>query len=407
MSRMVGASGGSGARFGTGFTGGINTFWSCNKAGAIPHFTEHINSNPRHFDSWMFRGISHSIIGEHDKAVHDLQTAASVGSPCEKLVADAKLLELQGKASQCLSTYKDAIQKYPSDGIGWFWTAMTLSECQERSELFKRAIGLNYMPYECHYQLGSQCLGNDNPLEDTQSQYNDKCTKAIPDFNACLQGNPYRTVCHIELGFAHLQLNHVQEAKQCFEKAVDLNPVLTDSNAGLALIYEHEGNHLKAKLNWEIYRNSVEPREQRVGSGGSGSGGSGSGGSGNDGSGIGPLFDQMSLADKDDSLKIPNEEIARVYVARRALGGLKSLLLKYRLLAHSAVILETRIGNYYILEYMGDSTVYLKKIELNVVHTQEKGKPHQVIMVDGVPWTKQLHGKAVSAGWTLEKVNSG
>ena len=229
------------------------------------------------------------------------------------------------------------------------------------------------------------------------------------------------------MGFAHLQLNHVQEAKQCFKKAVDLNSVLTDSNAGLALIYEHEGNHLKAKQNWEIYRNSVEPREQRGGSGGSGSGGSGSGasgsggsgsgrsgsggsgsgGSGNDGSGIGPLFGQMSLADKDDSSKIPNEEIARVYVARRALGGLKSLLLKYRLLAHSAVILETRIGNHYILEYMGDSTVYLKKIELNVVHTQEKRKPHQVIMVDDVPWTKQLHGKAASAGWTLEKVNSG
>ena len=71
---------------------------------------------------------------------------------------------------------------------------MTLSECQERSELFKRAIELNYMPYECHYQLGSQCLGNDNPLEDTQSLYNDKCTKAIPDFNACLQGNPYATL---------------------------------------------------------------------------------------------------------------------------------------------------------------------------------------------------------------------
>eukprot|EP00731_Ephydatia_muelleri_P018046 Em0011g86a len=256
MSRMAGASGGSGARFGTGFTGGINTFWSCNKAGAIPHFTEHIKSNPRHFD----------------KAVHDLQTAASVGSPCES---------------------------------------------------------------------------------------------SLPTLN-------WKSVCHIELGFAHLQLNHVQEAKQCFEKAVDLNPVLTDSNAGFALIYEHDRNYtLKQNRTGKIYRNSVEPKEQGGGSGVSDSDGSGSGGSGNDGSGIGPLFSQWSLADKDDSLKIPNEEIARVYVARRPLGGLKSLLLKYRLLAHSAVILKRRIISLNIW-------ATLKKIELNVVHTQEKGKPHQV-----------------------------
>ena len=68
------------------------------------------------------------------------------------------------------------------------------------------------------------------------------------------------------------------------------------------------------------------------------------------------------------------------------------------------MIFETRSGKHYILEYMGDSSTHLTKIELNVVHTQEKEKPHQVIMVDDVPWTKQLYGKAVPAGWTLEKV---
>ena len=126
-------------------------------------------------------------------------------------------------------------------------------------------------------------------------------------------------ICHIELGFAHLQLNHVQEAKQCFEKAVDLNPVLTDSNAGFALIYEHDRNYtLKQNRTGKIYRNSVEPKEQ-----GGGSGVSDSDGSGNDGSGIGPLFSQMSLAHKDDSSKIPIEEIARVYVAQRPLGWIK------------------------------------------------------------------------------------
>ena len=229
----------SGGRFGTGFTGGINTFWSCNKAGAIPHFTDHIKSNPRHFDSWLFRGISHSIIGEHGKAVHDFQNAESVGSPSEKLIAKAKLLSLQGKRMQSRDVYNEAHQKYPSDGIGWFWAAMTFPELQDSSKWFMRAIELNYMPYECHYQLGRQCLESDNPLEDKQSQYDAKCTKAISEFNACLQGNPYRTVCHIELGFANLQLNHIQDAKKCFERAVELNPVLTDSNAGVAMLYGH------------------------------------------------------------------------------------------------------------------------------------------------------------------------
>ena len=296
----------SGGRFGTGFTGGINTFWSCNKAGAIPHFTDHIKSNPRHFDSWLFRGISHSIIGEHGKAVHDFQNAESVGSPSEKLIAKANLLSLQGKTMQCLDVYKEAVQKYPSDGIGWFWAAMTFPELQDSSKLFMRAIELNYMPYECHYQLGRQCLESDNPLEDKQSQYDAKCTKAIPEFNACLQGNPYRTVCHIELGFAHLQLNHIQDAKKCFERAVELNPVLTDSNAGLALIYEHEGNDHKTKQNWTIFCNSVQPEEQRSTAGGSGLG-----------AGIESSFVQMRLNEeggKKEDPKVPNESIARLSV---------------------------------------------------------------------------------------------
>lgn len=321
--------------------------------------------------------------------MRDLEMAESVGNPCEKLIARGILCGFKGDTEGSLDGYKNAMKMYPSNGMGYFWAGMASSD-EDRSGLFQRAIELNYMPHECHYQIGSQCLRSDNPVEETQSQQDAKCTNAIPDFKACLQGNPYRTVCHIELGFAQLQLNHVEDAKRCFDKAVDLNPALSDSYAGLAVIYKHEGNKLRERQYWEQYLTSLQPRK-----------GTGNSGSGISASDIDKLLEDMTLADGDKKMRPPNEEIVRVYVARRQLYAF--LLPKYWLLAHSAVILKTKSQKHYLLEYMGDSNVHLREIEYTVKRTQEKGKPHQVITVGADVWTKQLHGKAPPSVWTLQQ----
>ena len=247
--------GGGGGRFGGGFAGGINTFWSCNKAAAVPHFTQHLRSNPRHFDSLLFRGISYCVLGQGENAVRDFQQAAQVGNGCEKLIATAQLLALQDRRAESIQTLKQATETFPNHGASWFWYGMSVSHAQEQTRAFKRAIDLQYTHApECHFQLGGQFAAAGNHQE------------AIRAFRTSLQGNPYRTVCHISLGFSLFHIGQIQEAKSCFEKAVDLNPVLTEANLGLANVYTKEGNKQEAKKHFDIWNKSQGNEKQPEGS---------------------------------------------------------------------------------------------------------------------------------------------
>jgi tetratricopeptide (TPR) repeat protein len=238
-------------RFGSGFTGGIRTFWSCNKAGAIPHFSQHLSSNPRHFNSLLFRGISYSIINQSANAVADLQQAERVGSGSEKLVARSQLSFLQGKEAEGVKALKEATDKYPNDGIGWFWYGMMLSDHKQGQDALRRAIDLNYSEApECHFQLGRQHAA----AGDHQ--------KAITAYRTSLEGNPYRTVCHISLGFSLLETGQTQDAKECFLKAVDLNPALTEANLGLAKVYNKEGDQMQAKKHSDIWTQSQKSPDE-------------------------------------------------------------------------------------------------------------------------------------------------
>ena len=238
-------------RFGGGFTGGIRTFWSCNKAGAIPHFSQHLSSNPRHFNSLLFRGISYSIIDQPVNATADLQQAERVGSGPEKLVARSQLSFIQGKQAEGVKALKEATDKYPNDGIGWFWYGMMLSDHKQGQDALKRAIDLNYSEApECHFQLGRQHAA----AGDHQ--------RAITAYRTSLVGNPYRTVCHISLGFSLLETGQTQDAKECFLKAVDLNPALTEANLGLAKVYSKEGDQMQAKKHSDIWTQSQKSQDE-------------------------------------------------------------------------------------------------------------------------------------------------
>ena len=211
------------------------TFWRCNKAGAIPHFTQHLKSNPRDFDCWLFRGISYSIIGKNQNAVSDVQQAARVGNECERLIANSFL---QSNPDDSLRMKKEATQKYPNDGTGWYWYAGNdkLSQA-ERMAAYKKCIDLQYKyAPECHFQIGILLAEQGKRQE------------AIQSFETSLSGNPDRTVCHINLGFALLETGQTDAARRHFEKAKTLNPVLIDANFGLFKLYEQQGNYQAA---WE------------------------------------------------------------------------------------------------------------------------------------------------------------
>lgn len=249
-----GASGGSRGGGGGGMRTGMATFWRCNKAGAIPHFTQHLKTNPGDFNCWLFRGISYSIIGQNQNAVSDLQQAARVGNECEKLVANSFL---QTNPADSFRMLKEATQKYPTDGTGWFWLAGSGNTPQaERIAARQKCIDLNYKyAHECHFHLGRMLA--------SQGKHHE----AIQRFQTSLGGNPDRTVCHIQLGFSLLKTGQIDKAKQHFEKATTLNPVLTDANLGLSKVYEQQGNHQEAHKHLRIWQASQDTRGQSTASG--------------------------------------------------------------------------------------------------------------------------------------------
>ena len=88
-----------------------------------------------------------------------------------------------------------------------------------------------------------------------------------------------------------------------------------------------------------------------------------------------------------------DQEIERVFVARRPIHPGTSKWHKARHLAHSALLLRTTNQKYHILEFMSDSKAHLYEIKLEVISTIEGPRPHEIFTVQGVEWTKQLHSQ--------------
>jgi len=103
---------------------------------------------------------------------------------------------------------------------------------------------------------------------------------------------------------------------------------------------------------------------------------------------------------------IESKIASRLYVVRRPLGLGEDWkpLTNLNQFAHSAVLIETNDRQFVLLEYMGDSKVYLTPVTPTTLEThfedsyitlQMKGA-----MANGVPqmyrWTRQLHGVALA-----------
>ena len=101
--------------------------------------------------------------------------------------------------------------------------------------------------------------------------------------------------------------------------------------------------------------------------------------------------------------QMESKEIEQVFVARRPLkpGGVQLSVMADRV-AHSALLLRTTDKEYFILEYLQDSAAHLYQIDLNVIESISN-PPHEIFVLKGVKWTKQMHGKSLS-GWTLGEV---
>ena len=205
----------------------------CFKAPAAKLFTEHLKTNPKHFDSWMFRGWSYDVLGSTNEAVSDYAMAEKHGSPCEKLIAQGMSLQAQKKFSDATALFEEATIAYPNDAIGWHHYGFMIS-CDDQDEAIfalRKAISLNYR-YSglTHYYLGKLLVSKGENV------------KAIANFMEGVRLNPTCTSNHIELGSALLAAGFLQEAEDYLLKALELNDNLTEANFLLAMLYYRKGD---------------------------------------------------------------------------------------------------------------------------------------------------------------------
>ena len=228
------------------FSKGMSTFMQCFKAPAAKLFTEHLKTNPKHFDSWMFRGLSYDILDSREEAVSDYAMAEKHGSPCEKLVAQGLSLQTEKKFSDATALFKEATIAYPNDAIGWHHYGSSCDDQDEAIFALKKAISLNYR-YSglTHYYLGKLLVSKG------------KNTEAIDHFMEGVRLNPTCTNNHIELGSALLAAGFLQEAEDHLLKALELNDSIIEANLVLGMLYYRKRDFKECEKHFDVFNSFV------------------------------------------------------------------------------------------------------------------------------------------------------
>ena len=276
----------SGVRvFSSAFDEGFAIFSTNNEQAAVEHFSQHLQLFPRHFECWMYRGISYEILGNQSAALTDYSEAQKWGTLCEKIVVRGLQMRLQGKKEEASNEFRQAKECFPEEGIAWHFYGidrMGQDSTEEAKEAFEKAIAAGYRK-SCvsRYFLGKL-------HGDTGSH-----AEAITFYRDSLKGNPDMTICHIGLGDSLFETGALAEAKERYETAISLNPTQVQANLGLARILIREDQSDAAVqhfMNWAdpstLLSMSSSSAVTETGSGGSGTG-SGGGRSGGSGTGTG------------------------------------------------------------------------------------------------------------------------
>lgn len=307
------------------FDQGISTFMQCFKSPAVKLFTKHLQSNPKHFECWMYRGICFEILGEKANAIADYTQAESYGTPCEQMVVQGLKYRVQGNDGEATAMLEQATKRYPLEPISWhFYGVIRYNQGladDTTAAALRKAVDLKYRRSGVtRYFLGNLLASMGKNAE------------AIEHLRAGIALSPTSTINYIALGDSLFQTGSYEEAKEHYLTALGLNKTQIAANLGLVKIYVHEGNYDAAAVQVAIYIEASYSTQNRAsklgsgkgnhaksargGSGGMGGSGGGSGGGGGDGS---------DGSDDEDPIALQGEtwkEVKRKATARAEYGDI-------------------------------------------------------------------------------------
>ena len=237
------------------FQKGLQTFFRSFKAPAAEIFTEHLKTHPTHFDAWFYRGTCYNILGNKDKAIADLTTAKTVGTPCEQLVAEGNIQMTQGKPDNAIAKLREATVFYPEDPKGWHFYGVhrfflekedleTVSALKKAIEIDHEVAGLD------HYCLGMICYTTGQPVE--AIKHLKKGKDLLPTHT-----NNYIVLGKILLSESEKNAELLDEAKGLLQEATVLNPTLTDASRSLVKIFLYKKDEDQATEHAARYLGSI------------------------------------------------------------------------------------------------------------------------------------------------------
>ena len=181
-----------------------------------------MKSNPGHFKSLLYRGISYKILGNRQKALADFSDARRNGNPCEQLIVDGYVKVFQGNTEEGISLFRKATVQYPKDPIGWhFYGLISCTYLNSSSQDVVTAL-------QKSIESGNEQAGLDYYFLGLIMHSSGQTKQAVHYLREGLKLCPTHTNNYIQLGKVLLEDDQQGEAEILLRKAKELNDTLIE-----------------------------------------------------------------------------------------------------------------------------------------------------------------------------------
>ncbi len=154
-----------------------------------------------------------------------------------------RLLQFPGKRAE--DTHNEEVAARRRESAHWFERGVELEQTGAPAEniisAYKKAVELDPDAPGPHINLGTVYFQL-KKWRETEAHY-----------RAAIAIRPGYALAYFNLGNLNDELNNSDSALECYLKAIELEPGYADAHYNVALLYQGQGDNLKAVKHWRLY----------------------------------------------------------------------------------------------------------------------------------------------------------